>query len=241
MAATYCGKSCDICAYREELQCPGCRVGPGKLYGGDCALAKCCRNRGYQECQACRQKGGCYHYRTREHMPVYRRRSIAVEKEHMARVERQVPFFRRWLRILLWLVFPSTIASSLISVSVGGVLPLLTLIGWILGGMCSLIHGIVLFRLASEEAGYRTAGIYSLVAAMLNAAYLCFGLRKSSIWVVVFAFVTMLATTLSVCCEIMSHGTILAGWDDDLAGRSDISAFPSFKAFSEMTESSFSR
>jgi hypothetical protein len=99
------------------------------------------------------------------------------------------------------------------------VLPLLTLIGWILGGMCSLIHGIVLFRLASEEAGYRTAGIYSLVAAMLNAVYLCFGLRKFIIWVFVFAFVTMLATTLSVCCEIMSHGTILAGWDDDLARR----------------------
>ncbi len=217
VAATYCGKLCDVCTDREELRCPGCKVGPGRLYGGDCALAKCCRDKGHQECQACHRKGGCHHYRSREYMSVYRRRSIAAQTEHTAKVERQVPFFRRWLQLLLWLVIPSTVASSLISISVSGMLPVLALIGWILGGLCALLHGVILLRLASEEAGYRAAGIYSLLGALLNGVYLCLGLRSSIVWVLVFTLATLLATTLSACCEMISHGAILSGWDDALA------------------------
>ena len=46
MAETYCGKVCRECEQKEALSCPGCKLGPGKLYGGDCELAKCCREKG---------------------------------------------------------------------------------------------------------------------------------------------------------------------------------------------------
>jgi hypothetical protein len=49
MAETYCGKTCTSCIQKEALNCPGCKVGPGRQYSGECALAKCCRNKKHQE------------------------------------------------------------------------------------------------------------------------------------------------------------------------------------------------
>ena len=53
MAETYCGKICAECAQKETLNCSGCKAGPGRQFGGDCKLAKCCRAKGHQECATC--------------------------------------------------------------------------------------------------------------------------------------------------------------------------------------------
>lgn len=36
MAQNYCGNDCTVCERKEGLNCPGCKVGPGRTYGGDC-------------------------------------------------------------------------------------------------------------------------------------------------------------------------------------------------------------
>lgn len=48
MSETYCGKSCAQCTQKEALNCPGCKVGPGRQLGGECELALCCRGKGYE-------------------------------------------------------------------------------------------------------------------------------------------------------------------------------------------------
>lgn len=220
MAATYCGNQCDSCLHRETLGCPGCKQGPGKLYSGDCELAKCCREKGHQECTTCLRKGTCNQYRTREHMPVYRRRIIAAEKERMATLEKQVPFFRKWLSVLLWLVLPSAIVSALSVFGNHRVSLMLAVVGNIVGGVCSLVYGIVLLRLASEEAGYRIAGIFTLIGAAMNLLYVCFGGSSwPVVWLLLMAVFSVIVSAEGTSCEMMSHGAILADLDDTLAGR----------------------
>ena len=51
MAETYCGKSCAECTKKEELNCMGCKTGPGRPFGGDCELAKCVRDKGHETCE----------------------------------------------------------------------------------------------------------------------------------------------------------------------------------------------
>ena len=48
MAETYCGKSCAECTKKEQLNCSGCKAGPGRQFGGDCELAKCVRDKGHE-------------------------------------------------------------------------------------------------------------------------------------------------------------------------------------------------
>lgn len=38
MEGTYCGKLCEECQYKEMLQCPGCKEGPGKAWNCECEL-----------------------------------------------------------------------------------------------------------------------------------------------------------------------------------------------------------
>ena len=84
MAETYCGKTCADCSQKETLSCPGCKAGPGKQYGGDCKLAKCCIEKGHQECSTCGFNGHCGTLHGRICMPDDRLKAIEVEKEETA-------------------------------------------------------------------------------------------------------------------------------------------------------------
>ena len=69
MAETYCGKSCIECAKKEILNCPGCKAGPGRRFGGDCRLAQCTREKGHEACETCGFRGECSNLKRREEMP----------------------------------------------------------------------------------------------------------------------------------------------------------------------------
>lgn len=47
MGDTYCGKLCEDCQFKDNLQCPGCKTGPGKTWMTECELAKCCMDKGH--------------------------------------------------------------------------------------------------------------------------------------------------------------------------------------------------
>ena len=48
-----CGIDCQACTYREQTGCPGCPATEGKLFWGECALAKCCITKGHDHCGQC--------------------------------------------------------------------------------------------------------------------------------------------------------------------------------------------
>lgn len=50
----YCGLACSECSYREDSNCKGCIASKGNpFYGGECAIAKCCKDKGIQFCGEC--------------------------------------------------------------------------------------------------------------------------------------------------------------------------------------------
>ena len=48
-----CGIDCDICKYREEQNCNGCRSNKGKIFWGECDLYECCNSRNLKHCGLC--------------------------------------------------------------------------------------------------------------------------------------------------------------------------------------------
>lgn len=85
MEGTYCGKLCEECQYKEMLQCPGCKEGPGKAWNCECELAKCCRDKGHQNCTTCSYSTSCGKLRGRNNEPEQRlrKREDEIEKKKM--------------------------------------------------------------------------------------------------------------------------------------------------------------
>jgi hypothetical protein len=48
-----CGIDCEACEYRAKMNCLGCQAAKGKLFWGECALAKCCMDKGHDHCGQC--------------------------------------------------------------------------------------------------------------------------------------------------------------------------------------------
>lgn len=48
-----CGLDCRACDYREKMSCPGCVAAAGKIFWGECDLAKCCIAKGHEHCGKC--------------------------------------------------------------------------------------------------------------------------------------------------------------------------------------------
>jgi len=50
-----CGIYCAECKCIEAQSCPGCIAAGGKLFWGQCDVAKCCLDRGLEHCGLCPQ------------------------------------------------------------------------------------------------------------------------------------------------------------------------------------------
>jgi len=50
-----CGVDCEACEYRKQTGCPGCQAAEGKLFWGECAVAKCCLGKGHDHCGQCQE------------------------------------------------------------------------------------------------------------------------------------------------------------------------------------------
>ena len=86
MAETYCGKTCSECRSKEELNCPGCKYGPGREIHGDCKLARCCRTKGHEVCDTCSHYTTCGTFRGRARIPEDRISSLKREADRKARL-----------------------------------------------------------------------------------------------------------------------------------------------------------
>lgn len=214
MAETNCGKSCAECISKEALSCPGCKAGPGRQYGGDCELAKCCISKGHEVCETCGFRNTCGTFRSREHRPEYRRKKAETEALRIATISKRAPVLGKWLWILFWLIIPSTIASILSNERVAGMIPSFYIPGQILSAACSFAYGLILLRLASEERRYRAAGICRLtVAAASLLTTVIAGSAQASAWTLLLAFLSVIAALVGEYNEFMAHAAVLSDVD----------------------------
>ncbi len=216
MAGTYCGKDCLDCQYREPTNCPGCKAGPGKSWGNDCELARCVRSKGHDTCETCSFRENCGTFRCRERAPEYRRKKAEAAALQQAERARRAPILGKWLWMLFWLVIPSTVASLLTNNSIAGLVPGLLLPGQILSAAVSVAYGLILLRLAAEEARYKTAGICVLVAGGISALTALLPAEAAPAELLLTlpgAAVSMVA----VYQEFMGHAEILSCVDGELS------------------------
>lgn len=48
-----CGAYCGECEWKEKTNCPGCQKCHGNLFWGDCSIAKCSIENGFNNCGHC--------------------------------------------------------------------------------------------------------------------------------------------------------------------------------------------
>lgn len=220
MSETYCGKSCADCAQKEALNCPGCRPGPGRQFGGCCELAKCCRDKGHEVCETCGFKGNCGTLRGRENMPDYRRRKQEAEAQRRAAIAQRAPDLGKWLWVIFWLIIPGTVASLMTNDTVASMAPGLKLPGSILQAACSITYGVILVKLAVHEDRYRTAGICALVsggASILTA--ILSGADGTPTWTLVYTVPAAIVALVGEYNEYMAHSSVLTGVDNGLSDK----------------------
>ena len=223
MAETYCGKTCAECTKREELNCQGCKAGPGRQFGGDCELAKCVRDKGHETCDTCGFKGNCGTLRSRESMPDYRIRKIEAEAMRKAAIAKRAPILGKWLWIIFWLVIPSSIGSIMSHETTANILPGLVMPGQIINAICSLTYGSILLKLGSEEDRYRTAGICALIAGGVSAVVaIITGTAEEATWTLLFTLPAAVVAMVGEYNEYMAHSAVLSGVDNELSEKWEV-------------------
>lgn len=223
MAETYCGKSCEECTKKEQLNCSGCKTGPGRLFGGDCELAKCVRDKGHETCDTCGFKGNCGTLRSRESMPDYRIRKIEAEAVRKAAIAKRAPVLGKWLWIIFWLVIPSSIGSIMSHETTAKILPGLVMPGQIINAICSLTYGAILLKLGSEEDRYRTAGICALIAGGVSAVVAIITVAaEEATWTLLFTLPAAVVAMVGEYNEYMAHSAVLSGVDNELSEKWEV-------------------
>ena len=129
----------------------------------------------------------------------------------------KAPFLGKWLWILFWLVIPQSLASLLTSDLFAGQ-PVLGSLGQIMQLIYLLGCGLVLLKLSSQIARYRTAGIYFLVGGMINAAFSIIPVPAAGSALAVFLSLISLVSGVFLLVgeyqEYMGHSELL--WDVDV-------------------------
>lgn len=220
MAETYCGRNCEMCSRREELDCPGCKAGPGKSWAGDCKLASCCREKGHESCDTCSFHMSCGTLRGRDRIPELRMKKRADEAERKARLARRAPFFGKWLWVLFWLFVPSALAGLMTNDNVVQWLPGLFWPGEILNFVCLMAYGLILLKLSSEEECYRAAGICTLVAAAVGFLTDCISHASGgAAWTLLLTLPAAIVVLVGEYREYTGHAAVLVGVDAVLSEK----------------------
>lgn len=155
---TYCGKSCEVCTYKEKLSCPGCKAGPGHLDHGSCEISKCCKNHIKANCNKCIRRNQCGMVKDAESKPRQRERKLRQELALEQTLQRQAPIFGKWLWFLFWLIILINLADIL-SQDWFADFPAVILIGNVLSILCMLLYALTMLCLSREMDRFKTAGI----------------------------------------------------------------------------------
>lgn len=220
MAETYCGKSCVECSQKEQQLCAGCKVGPGRQYGGDCEIAKCAREKGHETCETCSYHGNCGTFRGRDHMPEYRRKKQAAETIRKEAAAKRAPVLCKWLWVIFWLIIPSSVGSLLANDTVVQFAPALYLPGTLLNTICCFVYGAILLRLGTEEDRYRTAGICVLIAGGIGAVVnILSGGGQAPNWTLLLSLPAVVVELVGEYNEYQGHAIVLTGVDNTLSDK----------------------
>lgn len=220
MSETFCGKSCAECAHKDALNCPGCKVGPGRQLSLECDLAQCCRSKGHKVCETCGFKEDCRLLRSRDLQPENRKRKSESEQLRRKIIEDRVPVLRKWLWILFWLTFPAAFAGNMRNDAMLSIFPADYIIFHVLGECCSIAYGAIFLRLSAESDGYKTAGICVLICASARILVACIPNELDALTLEqILALPTLIVSLIGTYNAYHAHAAVLTGVDNDLSAK----------------------
>lgn len=217
METTYCGKSCEDCTFKDVLRCPGCKSGPGRPWGTECDLAKCCKDKGHETCATCTYGASCGKLRSREEEPERRVRKRAYEaerreqeKERQRQTTERAAFLGKWLWLLFWLVIPGTAANIMTEETVVGWFPGLNLPGQILAALVSLIYGGILLKISCVNQRYKTSGICCFIGTGVSVLLLIISPGQTTPpWTLVFTIPALIVALVGEYYEYTAHADVV--------------------------------
>lgn len=168
MAETYCGKTCETCRQREELQCQGCKADPGRMISGDCQIARCCAGKRMNSCDQCVSSGYCSVLRGADDAPKNRLNKQKAERERRERLQRMSGQLGKWLTVLFWMVIVVNVMALVGNDSVYAVVPALELPFVIFFRLFSCAYGGILVMLAGSYWRYGSAGWLMIAQSVIN-------------------------------------------------------------------------
>ena len=221
MAGPYCGKDCESCALREQLSCSGCRSGPGRTWGTECELARCCQQKGHESCQTCSFTAGCRLFSGRNEQPQYRFQERERSERRQQEAAKKAEVLGKWLWILFWLMIVVQPVVGLMSdETVVGWFPQLYWPGQIASLLFLLADGAILLKISEVELSYRTAGICQIVAGTVNFVVQLFtDAGMESGWLLLVLLPVIVVSLVGQYHCYMGHAAVLYKVDDTLAGK----------------------
>lgn len=220
MAESYCGKNCAQCAEKDMLDCPGCRVGPGRFVGTECEAARCCISKGQSRCAECEFCNDCYTLERKDSFLQHRLATVEKDKSRTEMLTKGAPILGRWLCVALWLIIPSMLGSILSNDAIFDRESIFFAFGQMLSLICAPVYSLVLLRLGSVEKRYRSAAFCVLAGALISAAtnYMFSG-KEVPLWAMTISIPTTVLSFVGEYFEFMAHSAVLTNVNDRLSAK----------------------
>ncbi len=220
MSNTFCGKNCEECTYKEELNCPGCKEGPGHEWNGSCSIARCCDNRGHDCCETCNQHDLCGTLRRKNEIPKERISEQTAEAEKNKRIAQKASVLGKWMPILFWVSIASIIAGIFASDELKG-FNILYLTGSIAESVCGIISVIALFKMSPTSQRYKAAAWGRLIAVVITFLTVLFVIITVEPVLALLAIVAAVVMLYSQYSQLKGHSEVLEEADPDLSEKWD--------------------
>lgn len=212
---TYCGRSCENCLKKVALNCPGCRVGPGKPIFGDCELARCCMEKKHSTCQTCVAHHSCALYINRSNLAELRMKRRSEENRRQKEKAEHARIMARWFTVLFWLFLPSLIGSVMSNEIISVGLPALRTIGTILQCGSSIAYCVVLYIISRHEDQYKKAVLFLLLATIVPVLNVFTGF-EDYVTQLLISIAALVFVLLSAYHEFHAHSTFFEEIDVDI-------------------------
>lgn len=216
MTASYCGKICDECLQKDELNCRGCK----SLYGScasECEIADCAKRKFHEKCETCSANSVCSKLSNRFTVPdsiMLRREREAAEKE---KFKKNSAILGKWLWLMFWLIVPNAIASFLELEFFGKAV---NIVGIVITAVCMLMYGLFMLKLQDVNYDYKSAALYSIAAAVVNGIYsIIGGFTDIGNFGLLFSIPAAIIGLIGAKKEYSSHAEVLFHVNNELSEK----------------------
>lgn len=210
-----CGKSCESCTWKEQLNCGGCREDMGKPFTGPCNIAACCRERGHEGCGTCTSFSLCSRRAQRDDIPRLELQRREGEADKQRRLAEAAPLMGKWVSLMFWLVIPIELASLMTADFVTQAYPAAETAGTALRFLCGLAYALFLWKLTPVLRDYRTAALCQLAVTLMDLVLLV--LPGDSALILLLGIPSLIVSFYGSYMEFFTHAQAVEPLDADLA------------------------